>query len=123
MDGGIIRSVRANGVDLQGAPLDLRNVDPAIDASAGEWRSGAWFAKLVIQSVAGNQDLVRVCWDAHLPPPPPLTGPSGTTGSVRDQPFKRLMCGVYSKSQPGPDRGGYVSDDLGGTISTYSASW
>lgn len=120
---GVITSVKANGLTLEGSPLDLRNANPAIDASAGTWTSGQWFATLLVQSVSGQPDRMRVCWNAHLPPPPPVTGPPGFTPLVREAPFKRLMCGVYSNKQVGPDVGGYISDDFAGTVTVYSAAW
>jgi hypothetical protein len=120
---GVIVAVKANGLTLEGAPLDLRNVNPAIDAAAGTWTSGEWFATLLLQSVANRPDLMRVCWDTQLPPPEPVTGPPGFSPVVREAPFKRLMCGVYSNSQPGPDVGGYVVDDFNGTVTTFSGTW
>jgi hypothetical protein len=123
INGGVITSVTANDLTLEGASLDLRNVNPAINASAGTWTNGQWFATLLVQSVSGQPDLMRVCWNTHLPPPPPVTGPPGFDPLVREAPFKRLMCGVYNNKQAGPDVGGYVIDDFAGKVTTYSASW
>ncbi len=121
-NGGVITSVKANGLTLEGAPLDLRNATVTLDQGAGTWRSGDSFAALVVQSVSGQPDLMRVCWNAHLPPPAPVTGPPGYEPMVRSAPFKRLMCGVYSK-QGGPSVGGYLADDFNGTVRNYSGSW
>ena len=120
IDNGVIKGVTANGLQLQGAPLDLRNSDPRIDATAGSWRSGQWFANLVIQSSEGEN--MRVCWNVHLPPPPPVTGPPGFDPVVREPAFKRLMCGIYPKAG-GRDVGGYVADDYAGDVRTFSGSW
>ena len=122
INGGVITSVKANGLTLDGGSLDLRHATIALDHGAGTWRSGEWFAALVVQSVSGQPDLMRVCWNAHLPPPPPVTGPPGYEPMVRNAPFKRLMCGVYSK-QGGQSVGGYLSDDFSGTVTVYQASW
>jgi hypothetical protein len=113
---GVINSVVANGLVMTGPQLDLRNVDPALDETAATWSNGDWFASLVIQSdVAGR---MRVCWNTYLPPPPPLVSDDPTyIPEVRTLPLRRLMCGIYSATQPGPDLGGHVVDDLGGTVS------
>ncbi len=114
---GVIDAVIANGMTMTGPQLDLRNVDPQLDATAGTWSNGKWFARLVIQS---QGELVRVCWNAYLPEPPPVTGPPGYKPLVRGADFKRLMCGVYSGSR---EAGGHVQDDFAGTIRTYTATW
>jgi len=119
---GVIDAVNANNLLLVGPQLDLRNVDPAVDAAAGTWTNGEWFAKLVVQSDE-SPDLMRVCWDVHLPPPPTVTGPPGTPPVVYTVPLKRLMCGVYSRTQEGPDVGGYVEDDFNGEKRIFRGSW
>ena len=121
--GGVIVAVKANGLTLEGAPLDLRNVDPGIDANAATWSSGEWFATLLVQSVPARADLMRVCWNARLPPPPPVPGPPGYTPLTRTEPFKRLMCGVYNRDKAGPDVGGYLVDEFSGVVGTYSGAW
>ena len=118
---GVIVAVKANGMTLEGPQLDLRNVNPEIDSVAGTWVSGQWFAKLVVQS--DKPDQVKVCWDAYLPAPPPVTGPPGSEPVARPVPFKRLTCGIYGKKQVGPDVGGYIVDDFGGTVRTFRGDW
>lgn len=119
--GDVIDSVVANGMTLSGPPLDLRNVNPTIDATAATWSNGEWFASLVIQRDQPGR--IRVCWNAHLPPPEPVYGPPDVPPAVRPVPFKRLMCGIYSETQVGPDVGGYMIDDFGGTIRTFRGEW
>lgn len=123
VNGGVILGVNANGLRLEGAQLDLRNVNPALNAAAGTWTSGNSFASLVIQEVPGRADLMRVCWNAHLPPPPPVTGPPGYTPLERSALFKRLMCGVYKRDAGGTDVGGYLIDDMNGDVRTFVGSW
>lgn len=120
---GVIYAVKANDLTLEGPPLDLRSVDPALDATAATWTNGPWFASLVVQSVPGNEALMRVCWNSHLPPPPPLTGPPDVPPVVRTVPLKRLMCGVYGRSAASRDVGGYVVDDFDGVVTTYRGAW
>jgi hypothetical protein len=122
INNGVITSVKANGLTLEGGSLDLRNATVTLDHGAGTWTNGNWFAALVVQSVPGRSDQMRVCWNAHLPPPPPVTGPPGFEPLVREQPFKRLMCGVYSK-QGGAAVGGYLADDVDGKVTYYNGSW
>jgi hypothetical protein len=119
---GVIDGVTANDLDLVGPQLDLRNVDPVVDATAGTWTNGDWSAQLVIQS-AESPDLMRVCWNVHLPPPRTVFGPPGSTPVVFTVPLKRLMCGVYGRALPGPDLGGYVEDDRNGTKRIFRGSW
>lgn len=114
MSDGVIYAVTVNGVSMEGPPLNLRTVDPAIDQTAGAWGNGQWYANLVIQSAGG--DAMRVCWNVFVPidlHPPGYLPP----------PTKRLMCGVYSKSAPGPDIGGYLVIDTGEQILTYTGVW
>lgn len=120
---GVIDAVTANDLPLVGPQLDLRNVDPAVDATAGTWSNGAWSAQLIVQSVE-SPDLMRVCWNVHLPPPAPVRGPPGVPVTPPDTvPLKRLMCGVYSRAQAGPDVGGYVVDDFNGTKRAFRGTW
>jgi hypothetical protein len=118
---GVIHSVTANGMTLTGLSLDLRNAELQVEATAGTWTNGRWFASLVIQSQGA--DLMRVCWNVHLPPPPPVTGPPGFEPVVREADFKRLMCGIYSRTETGRDRGGYMVDDYAGQVTTYTGRW
>ncbi|MBA3479277.1 MAG: hypothetical protein H0T52_12910 [Lautropia sp.] len=66
---------------------------------------------------------MRICWNANLPPPPPVAGPPGLPTIVYTVPLKRLMCGVYSKAVPAQDVGGHVEDDFNGTRRTFRGSW
>ncbi|MEO7937145.1 MAG: hypothetical protein ABIR55_00825 [Burkholderiaceae bacterium] len=123
MNGGVIMAVKANGLTLEGAQLDLRNINLALDAAAGTWRSGTSFASLIIQEVSGRADLMRVCWNAHLPAPDPVTGPPGFVPLERSAMFKRLMCGVYRRDAGATDVGGYLIDDLNGNVRTFVGNW
>jgi len=120
--GGVIYAITANSLTLEGQQLDLRGATVPLDATIGTWSSGEWYASLVTTSIAGSTDLMRVCWNLNLPPPPPITGPPGVEPVVRAEPFKRLMCGVYPRSGS-PNVGGYLIDDFGGTIRTFTGSW
>jgi hypothetical protein len=120
---GVIDAVTANGLPLVGPQLDLRNVDPSVDTTAGTWSNGAWSAQLIVQS-AESPDLMRVCWNVNLPPPAPVRGPPGAPVNSPDTvPLRRLMCGVYSRAQPGPDLGGHVEDDFNGEKRTFRGRW
>ena len=120
---GVITGVTANGLSMEGPTLDLRSANLPYDRDPIAWTNGQYSVKLLVQSVSGQPDSMRVCWDAHLPPPTPVAGPPGFVPQVRSEPFRRLMCGVYSNKQSGPDRGGYVIDDFGGKKTTYTANW
>ena len=119
MNNGVLTGMVANEMTMSGPTVDLRNAKLDIDASAGTWTNGRYSVKLVIQSE--GSDKVRVCWDAHLPPPEPITGPGEPIIRVAD--FRRLMCGIYAKNNIGPDLGGHVSDDTNGKILTVRGSW
>ena len=123
VNGDTIFGVTANGLRLDGPPVDLSKIDPQVDSSVGAWKADATSANLVVMSVAGKPDQMRVCWNVNLPPPPAVTGPPGFAPIVRLEPFKRLMCGVYSRLAIGADKGGYVVDDIGGRISVSQGSW
>ncbi len=112
---GVISAVNANGLVLSGSRLDLNTATLPLDASPATWSNGEWTVKLVIQSVAGFSDQVRVCWDAYLPASAAVEG--------RTEPLKRLTCGVYKKDIGARDIGGYVIDDFNGTKTTYSGNW
>lgn len=123
MSDGAILAVEANGMALGGPRLDLATVDPVVGRPVATWSNGPWSVSLVVQSVPERPDLMRVCWDAILPAPEPVTGPPGHPPLVRTAPFKRLSCGVYDRHRAGPDRGGYLVDDLEGRVVTYAGSW
>lgn len=123
VNGTSVIAVVANGLRLDGPALDLSKVDPAIDSVAATWSVDQSQVQLVVSSIAGQADTMRVCWNASLPPPPAVTGPPGFEPLVRKDPLKRLMCGVYARAQIGPDRGGYLVDDVGGAIAVYDGSW
>jgi hypothetical protein len=113
---GVIDAVTANGLTMVGPQVDLRRVNPLLDESAGRWANGDSFVDLVVQSTS-SEDQMRVCWNVQLPPPE--TAPVQTS----PVPLRRLMCGVYSKTVPGLDVGGYVVDDFNGTIRTFRGAW
>jgi hypothetical protein len=120
---GMIYAVTANGLTYSGAQLNLQTVNPVIDQTTATWTNGPYFVSLLVQSVPGRSDLMRVCWNAYLPPPDPVTGPPDYTPLVRTAPFKRLQCGIYDRAQPSPDRGAYMIDDYDGRVVTYTGAW
>jgi len=73
---GVIDGVVANGMTMSGPQVDLRNVNPEIDKGISAWSNGQWSVQLIVQSDA-SADRVRICWNANLPPPPPVAGPPG----------------------------------------------
>ena len=111
MNNGVITSVKANGLDLAGSPLDLRFANLPIGEEAATWSSGSSSVALKVVSVNGQPNLMRVCWDVNLP------------SSERVEPMKRLMCGVYDINQPGKDVGGYMEDTIGSNKTTYVGTW
>lgn len=112
INNGVLTSVEANGVNLEGPSLDLRSAPvPVGEEPANTWTSGSSTASLVVQSVNGEPNLMRVCWRVNLPT------------SERVEPLKRLMCGVYDIRQPGKDVGGYVEDTIGSNVTAYTGSW
>ena len=122
-EGTRITAVIANGLRLEGASLDLAGMNPPIDTPAATWTNGRWSARLLVASVPADPSLMRVCWQLVLPAPAPVTGPPGFEPLVRDAPLKRTMCAVYSRVAPGPDRGGFLVDDVGGSVTTYEGTW
>lgn len=123
VNGDTIFGVTANGLRLDGPAVDLSKIDPQIDSTVGTWKADSSVANLVVMSVAGKPEQMRVCWNLNLPPPAPITGPAGFDPIVRNEPFKRLMCGVYNRLAAGADKGGYVVDDIGGKLSVSEGSW
>ena len=120
---GVIDWVVANDVMLTGPQLDLRHVDPVLDKTVATWRHGEWFINLIVQSDQLG-DVMRVCWDAFLPPPPPVRSDDPNfIPFVRTFPLKRLMCALYEKAKVGPDVGGYVVDDYDGDVLTFRGTW
>ena len=120
---GVVDWVVANGLKLTGPQLDLRKVNPVLDQSAATWRHGEWSVSLVVQHDR-RSDLMRVCWDAYLPPPPPVASDDPNFEPfVRSFPLERLACGMYSISAPGPDAGGYVVDNYDGAVLTFRGEW
>ena len=127
---GVIDTIVANGISMarptNPSQLDLRTMSIPLDSKVATWQSGdrQWTVDLIVQSDKPGH--ARVCWNVHLPPPPPLESDDPTyVPFVRTAPLKRIMCGIYSARQIGPDVGGQVIDDRGSAeeTSTMRAEW
>lgn len=119
---GPIATVVANSLTLTGPSLDLATADIRIDQVAGTWRSGDWYAQLIVKSTDDAAQM-NVCWNVQLPPPPPVQGPPGSEPVVRTQPLKRLSCGRYGRYAVTAAVGGEIVDDFGGSIRRFAGRW
>lgn len=111
MNNGVITSVTANGLNLEGPTLDLRSADLPLGENAATWTSGNSSARLRVENDNGQSNRLRVCWEVDLP------------AAQRVERLKRTMCGVYDANQPGKDVGGYLRDIIGSSVTQYSGSW
>ena len=111
MNNGVITSLKANSLTLEGPTLDLRSADLPLGENAATWTSGNSSATLRVETDNGQSNRLRVCWDVDLP------------ATQRVERLKRVMCGVYDVNQPGKDVGGYIRDTIGSSVTQYSGSW
>ncbi len=111
MNNGVLTSVTANGLNLEGPTLDLRSADLPLGENAATWTSGSSSATLRVENDNGQANRLRVCWVVDLP------------SDQRVERLKRVTCGIYDANQPGKDVGGYIRDTIGSDVVTYSGSW
>lgn len=111
MNNGVITSVAANGINLEGPTLDLRSADLPLGEGAATWTSGDSSATLRVDPDNGQSNRLRVCWEVDLP------------AAQRVERLKRLMCGIYDVNQPGKDVGGYIRDTIGSSVTQYAGTW